>query len=162
MKNLAAAAWGAMVIVCASSCHYDTKHVPGPHAEKTNGNVFDINRALARAQLIETQPDGTQIFFRPEASNQHVRLRPWVEVEFMILTKPATRSSIFQLIGTGYDGSCSHDRLSAVHGAGIGWNGEFTSMEADETPFTPKQASLEGMALRRACEARDTTMSRSS
>lgn len=158
MKNLAVAAWGAMVILCASSCHHETTGRP---AEKSNGNGFAINRALARAQLIETQPDGTQIFFRPEVSNPRVRLRPWVEVEFAILRKPATRSSIFQLTGMAYDGSCSHHRLSAVHGAGIGWNGEFTSMDADETPFTPKQASLEGRALRRACHARNGTMGRS-
>jgi hypothetical protein len=161
MKNLAAAAWGGMAILFASSCHHEAKHVPGQHAEKSNDNEFDFNRALARAQLIETQPDGTQVFFRP-LSNPHVRLRPSVEVEFVILTRPAKRTSIFQLTGMAYDGSCSHDRLSAVHGAGIGWNGEFTSMDADETPFTPKQASVEGKAIRRACDARARSMSKSS
>jgi hypothetical protein len=103
---------------------------------------------------MRTEPDGTQIFYKPQVPDPRVHLDKWVDVEFVIIRKPASPSSDFGLTWMGYNGGCTRNRLAAVHGAGIGRQGDVVSMSADETPFTPQRDSLERRVLQIVCQSR--------
>jgi hypothetical protein len=145
----------AMVLtLCASSCD---RHSPGASEQNAGANDASATSiysgVLSGATKVETEPDGTQILYKPDVPVSRLRRDKWVDVEFTVIRKPVSSASNFRLTWMAYNGSCTKNRLAAVHGAGVGSGGDLVSMSADEAPFTPERSSVEGKVLQLVCQS---------
>lgn len=148
--------------LCASSCDRHSPSASERNAKANDASATSIyRRVLSGAHQVETEPDGTQILYKPEAPDLRLRRDKWVDVEFTVIRKPVGSSSNVRLTWMSYNGSCTKNRLAAIHGARIGSDADLISMSADEAPFTPERSSVEGKVLQLVCQSeRRTTRSR--
>jgi hypothetical protein len=140
-----------VLTLCASSCDRDSRGAPERNARANDASATSIyRRVLSGAHQVETEPDGAQILYKPEAPDSRLRDK-WVDVEFTVIRKPV--GSNVRLTWMAYNGSCTKNRLAAIHGAGIRSDAALVSMSTDKAPFTPERSSVEGKALQLVCQS---------